>query len=405
VTLVEFNPSGGLFQFAVQLGEALAERGHSVQLLTGPDPELPSRSPGFRILPVLPTWHPSEGAGDHPVLRRARRLVRAVRYHAAWLAVLRHVRRSRPDVVQFSGGRFPVDGAVLRWMARSAGRRRPALVTIAHSPLPFNEQRATGEVLRQNKLLYASFGLGYRSVDAVVVLGEQSAADLRAHWPEVSDVTVVPHGDEGVFLQGAPPGPAGATDPVVLFFGTMQAYKGIDLLLEAFATVRERRPDARLVLAGAPSGDTDLEGLRRTAAAIGGVDFRAGYVPVDAVPVLFEQARVVAAPYRYANASGVVELARTFGRPTVGTRVGDLPAVIEHERTGLLVPPGDAAALAESLLRLLDRPEEAERMGEAGRAESAQGASWATVAERVEQVYRRVLAGRDGDRGAGEARA
>jgi len=159
------------------------------------------------------------------------------------------------------------------------------------------------------------------------------------------------------------------------------------------------------VLAGAPSGDTDLEGLRRTAAAIGGVDFRAGYVPVDAVPVLFEQARVVAAPYRYANASGVVELARTFGRPTVGTRVGDLPAVIEHERTGLLVPPGDAAALAEALLRLLDRPEEAERLGEAGRAESAQGASWATVAERVEQVYRRVLAGRDGDRGAGEGRA
>ena len=401
---MEFNPSGGLFQFAVQLGEALAERGHQVELLTGPDPELPSRTAGFKILPVLPTWHPSEGAGDHRALRRARRLVRAVRYHAAWLAVLRSVRRSRPDVVQFSGGRFPVDGVVLRWMARRAGHGRPALVTLAHSPLPFNEQRATGEVLRQNRLLHASFGLGYRSVDAVVVLGEQSAADLRAHWPEVRDVTVVPHGDEGVFLQD-PPGPAGATDPVVLFFGTMQAYKGIDLLLEAFATVRARRPDARLVIAGAPSGDTDLDGLRRTAEGIGGVDFRAGYVPVDAVPVLFDQARVVAAPYRYANASGVVELARTFGRPTVGTRVGDLPAVIEHEQTGLLVPPDDATALAEALLRLLDGPEEAERMGEASRARSAQGASWATVAERIEAVYRRCLAGRDGDPVAGEERA
>ncbi|SET54973.1 glycosyltransferase family 4 protein [Geodermatophilus poikilotrophus] len=396
---MEFNPSGGLFQFAVQLGEALADRGHRVELLTGPDPELPSRSPGLSILPVLPTWHPSEGAGDHPLRRRARRVRRAAQYHAAWLAVLRHVRRTRPDVVQFSGGRFPADGAVLALMARLTGR--PALVTIAHSPLPFNEQRATGEVLRQNRLLYASFGLGYRSVDAVVVLGEQSAADLRAAWPDVDEVTVVPHGDEGVFLRGTP-GPADGTDPVVLFFGTMQAYKGIDLLLEAFATVRARRPDARLVLAGAPSGDTDLEGLRSTAQRIGGVDFRAGYVPVEEVPVLFEQARVVAAPYRYANASGVVELARTFGRPTVGTRVGDLPAVIEHGETGLLVPPGDAGALAEALLDLLDRPEEARRMGEAGRSRSVTGASWATVAERIEEVHLRALARRDSAPVAGE---
>src|SRR3954447_25485816 len=91
VVLVEFSPSGGLFQFAVQLGEGLAGRGHDVELVTGPRPELDSRVPGFRITPVLPTWHPNEGAGGPTWRRRARRVVRAVQYHAAWVVLLRHL--------------------------------------------------------------------------------------------------------------------------------------------------------------------------------------------------------------------------------------------------------------------------------------------------------------------------
>lgn len=389
---MEFSPSGGLFHFAVQLGEALADRGHDVELLTGPRPELSSRRPGFRVSPVLPTWHASEGAGDRPLKRRARRVVRAVQYHAAWMVLLRRLARSKPDVVQFSGGRFPVDGLAVAWLARRRGTaRRPVLVTLAHSPIPFNEQRPTGEVLRENRLLNASFGLGYRSVDALTVLGEQSAADLRSTWPDVAEISIVPHGDEGIFLRDAP-SPAGETGPVVLFFGTLQAYKGLDMLLEAFERVRRHLPEARLVIAGAPSGDTDLEAMRRSAERIGGVELRAGYVPMSDVAGLFQAARVVAAPYRYANASGVVEVARTFGRPVVGTTVGDLPAGIEHEETGLLVPADDPVAFADGLIRLLDHPEEAQRMGEAGRARSAEGASWATVAERTEEVYLRCIA-------------
>lgn len=394
MTLVEFSPSGGLFQFAVQLGDALAARGHEVELVTGPRPELDATAPGFRVSPLLPTWHAAEGTADRPAKRRARRVVRALRYHLAWVVLLRHLARTRPDVVEFSGGRFPVDGLAVAWLSRRRGARRPALVTLAHSPLPFNEQKATGAVLHESRALLAFLGLGYRSVDALAVLGRKSAADLQATWPEVGDVAVLPHGDEGVFLRRPPTG-AAATGPVVLFFGTLQAYKGVDLLLQAFAGVRSRRPDARLVVAGAASGDTDLHLLRSEASRIGGVDLRIGYMPMADVPELFENARLVAAPYRYANASGVVELARTFARPVVATTVGDLPGVVEHEETGLLVEPGDVPALEEAILRLLDDPEEAQRLGEEGRARSAETASWATVAERTEEVFDRAVGRRN----------
>jgi glycosyltransferase involved in cell wall biosynthesis len=395
--LVEMNPSGGLFQFAFQLGRALAERGHDVELVTGPRPELASDHPHFRVSAVLPTWHASEGAGDARVKRSVRRIGRAIRYHLAWLTVIRRIAVARPDVVQFAGGRFPVDGLAMAWLARR--RRRPLLVNVAHAPVPFNEQRSTGAVFKRNRLLDRSLDLGYRSLDAIMVLGEQTEADMRAARPQVERIHVIPHGDEGVFLDG-PPTAAGTTGPVVLFFGTMQAYKGLDVLLDAFRTVRQGCAGARLVIAGAPSGDTDLAELRRSAGEIGGVEIRAGYVPLPEVAELFQAARVVAAPYRYANASGVVELSRTFARPVVATAVGDLPAVVEHGVSGLVVPPEDAAALADGLLRLLNDPTEAQRMGEAGRARSVEGASWATVAQRVEDVYAHRLGRRTADRDA-----
>ena len=65
VAMVEFPPSGGLFQFSVQLGEALARRGHRVDVITGPRPELRSREAACRVRGVLPTWHPHAGFRSH----------------------------------------------------------------------------------------------------------------------------------------------------------------------------------------------------------------------------------------------------------------------------------------------------------------------------------------------------
>jgi len=59
------------------------------------------------------------------------------------------------------------------------------------------------------------------------------------------------------------------TEPLVLFFGTLQAYEGLDLLLDAFGLVHVKRPDAQLHIAGAFSGDTDLNGLQRRSDALG----------------------------------------------------------------------------------------------------------------------------------------
>ncbi len=390
VALVEFSPSGGLFQFAFQLGAALADRGHEVALLTGPDPELRSDRSGFRVLPVLPTWHPAPAGPEPALLRKARRAVRALAYVRAWRRCLTELRALSPDVVQWASWRFVVDGLFVRVLAR----RRPARVLVDLCHESRRPSWPSEGVPESDRVLRWSIGGAFRRMDAVLVLGERAREDFRTVWPGVRRVEVVPHGDESVFLVSAVR-PVADTSPCALFFGTLAGYKGLDVLLAAWALVRTRLPAAELVLAGAP-GDVDVPELQRRAVAVGGVRVWPGYVPMLDVPPLFAAARVVVAPYTRANQSGVVHLAQTFARPVVATTVGDLPDVVVDGETGLLVPPADVPALADALERLLRDVEEAELLGATGRERLTRAASWAEVARRTEAIYADLLRERVG---------
>ncbi|HET9075978.1 MAG TPA: glycosyltransferase family 4 protein [Acidimicrobiales bacterium] len=387
IVLVEFSPSGGLFQFSFQMGRALARAGHHVTLLTGPDPEMVSGEARFEVAPVLPTWHP--GAGVEPVVvRKLRRPVRAARLVAAWLQVGRMVREIRPDVVQWSEWRFSIDGLLASLIARRGWAG--VCADVAHSPIPLQEQRGDAGPYRRGGVLYGGLGRGYRAMDLLLVLGESSRTDLLATWPGVSRVEVIPFGDLGVLAHGDPVDPGDCPEQVV-FFGSLTGYKGLDLLLDAFAAVRAQRPAATLKIAGPVVGDLDVKDLARRARAIDGVQFLPGYVPAEDVPGLVGGARLLAAPYRRSNASAVVRLAQTFGRPVVVTDVGDLAESVDDGVTGLVVAPEDTTALASAMVRLLSDPGEASRMGAEGRRRLMEESSWEVVAGRLDALYRSVL--------------
>jgi glycosyltransferase involved in cell wall biosynthesis len=397
VTLVEFSPSGGLFQFALQLGEALARGGHRVELVTGRNPEFLPAARNMRLAPILPTWHPGAAGLESRLLRKARRPVRAALHLDAWRRLSGHLARTRPDVVQWSAWRFAVDG----WMVSRLASRpdAPVMIDVAHAPEPMVPRGAPGSLATRPLLRQALTG-AFRRMDAVFVLGERSRSQLLEAWPGVRRVEAIPHGDEGLFRRAdihTPDQPSpGQTPPRILLFGTLTGYKGLDLLLDAFARVRADMPEAQLVVAGAVSADLDFPAVARQASALGGVTLLPGYVPHHRVAELFGGACVVVVPYRQANQSGVVHLAHTFGRPVVATAVGDLPEVVLHEETGLVVPPDDPAGLAAALLRLLRQPREAARLGRAGERRLALRASWPEIAARVATVYRELLDGRRG---------
>jgi glycosyltransferase involved in cell wall biosynthesis len=221
----------------------------------------------------------------------------------------------------------------------------------------------------------------YRVLDLVFVHGEVSREEFERTWP-VTRLETIPHGDERLFAAQPPPP---AAEPRALFFGEWRKVKGLPLLMEAWDLLAARDPDARLTVAGAPDpGDTDIDAVRDWAARHDGrVELIEGYVPVDEVAAIFARARVVVAPYTVAYQSGVVHLAQTLGRAVVATDVGDLRDAVQDGRTGRLVAPGDAAALAAALGELLRDAGAAESMGSAGRARVGAEASWELVGERA----------------------
>ncbi|SDH06298.1 glycosyltransferase [Pseudonocardia oroxyli] len=379
IVLVEFSPSGGLFQFALQLGEALAAEGHRVELVTGPDPERGSRHPGLVVSPVLPTWHPAETGGLWGPLRKLRRLQRAAQLVAAWVVLADRLRRNPPRAVVWSHWRFTFEPMFVHVIARMLGGRS-LLGIVAHEPLPRSDAKDTATP-KDGKLLERAFRRAWQDMDVAFVLGEHTRAIVQEHWAPRCEVVVIPHGDEALLRGEAPVQAVARTGPEVLFFGTWSRYKGIDVLLEAFALVRADVPTARLVLAGGVGADVDLDQLLERAREIGGVDARPGYVDIADVPDLVGSSRFVVVPYVRASQSGVAHLAFTFGRPVVASAVGDIPAAVHHEVNGLLVPPSDAVALAAAMRRLLVDEELAARWGAAGRR--AVEAEWQVAATRM----------------------
>ena len=189
----------------------------------------------------------------------------------------------------------------------------------------------------------------FERMDAVVAHSEHGAARLRDEVGlDPARVRVIPHGafDYLTRLPEEAPLPAeleGAEGPVILFFGLLRPYKGIETLLEAFRRVE----GAELWIVGNPR--MDLAPLRALAdQAPGRVRFVTRFVEDAEIPAIFRRADLVALPYLDAEHSGVLYTGLAFGKPLVLSAVGGFPEVAATG-AGRLVAPGDAGALAGAL--------------------------------------------------------
>jgi D-inositol-3-phosphate glycosyltransferase len=192
-----------------------------------------------------------------------------------------------------------------------------------------------------------------RRADRFVVQNEGGAREIVSVRPDAS-VKVVPHPAEprAVIPERAPARarlgvPPNA--PLFLFSGLLRPYKGWDVLLEAFADVRRTIPEAQLVLAGEPWGEArDLP-----ARPAKGVRLELRYLAEDERAEWFAACDAVVCPYRHATGSGIAADALAFSRPVIGSSVDGLLGIVEDGRSGLLVPAGDAGALAAAMIRFV----------------------------------------------------
>lgn len=346
---------------------ALARAGVEVTLVTGPFAygTAPAAA-GYAVEQSFYAYGRSLGGRARSAARLAQHVPGMLRYRR---------RAGAADVVHFQWTGLP------QLDARLLPRGRPLVLT-AHDVLP--REPRPGQLAGQRRL--------YSHFDAVIVHSEHGRARLLAEAGLAPErITVIPHGAFTHLLDvpGARPlAPelAAVEVPVVLLFGLMRPYKGIDVALEAWRGLGPD-PSAELWVVGMPRMDT--EPLK--AGAPQGVRFVERFVDDTEVAALFRRADVVVLPYREIDQSGVLFTALAFGRPLVLSDVGGFPE-IAREGAARLVAPGDAGALRTELLALLSDAAARDALAARATALATERHDWDAIAREHLALYDRLAA-------------
>jgi glycosyltransferase involved in cell wall biosynthesis len=193
----------------------------------------------------------------------------------------------------------------------------------------------------------------------------------------------------------------GTQEVVLLYVGAVVPQKGLLHLLGALGRVRAAYPCRLLVAGGAglwPTADdpfpdeADAYSAAVRAAGEGLPVTWLGVVSQSEMPGLYAAADVFVCPSVWDEPFGTVNVeAMAAGTPVVASRVGGIPEAVSEGETGLLVPPGDEARLAEAVAGLAGDAARRRRMGEAARSRAA-AFTWQGAAARLDALYREVLA-------------
>ncbi len=206
-----------------------------------------------------------------------------------------------------------------------------------------------------------------RHARGILAIGRNAAADYKARFPGLS-VHELPYACDLEPFLALPRNEAG-TEPVFLYAGQMIRRKGIDVLLDAFASLVNKGFRPRLRLSGR---EGELPGLLAPLAPAvrERIDY-AGFIQPDALPAVFGSAGIFILPSRYDGWGVVINQALGAGMPVIASDAAGASELVQPGENGATVPAGDAAALAAAMRRYLEAPDLIARHGAASRVLAA----------------------------------
>jgi glycosyltransferase involved in cell wall biosynthesis len=183
---------------------------------------------------------------------------------------------------------------------------------------------------------------------------------------------------------------------IVLFFGAIRKYKGLDYLIEAFQEVRSQVDNVILLIVGGkirnnPNNDQYCSMVINSLHRYDDIIFVDKYIDVEKVGCYFSAADLVVIPYIKVYQSGILMLAYATGKPVVVTDVGGLSEVVEAGKTGFVVPPCNSSALAEAITKVLVDTGQREAMARRAKYLAETTYSWRNAALRTIELYRSII--------------
>jgi glycogen synthase len=351
---------GGVENLAARLLPALRTRGYEFAVVTWEDIDS-SDQILYGDIPVyrFPFFPPNVKGNLDPIMEHRRQVAQLKR-------------RFAPDVVHInSSGR-----SVLFHVNTANAHHAPVLMTL-HQPLsekPVQRDSLLHRLLRTSDWVNACS-------DAVLIHAQQLVPEIIPHSSVIHNAVKAPELD---------PQPLSFNPPRLLCVGRLVAEKGFDSALTAFATVLDRFPSARLVIAGDGPERQRLTKQMTDLGLINSVEF-VGSIPPETVPHLMNKATLVLIPSRLEGFGLVALEAALMARPVVATHVGGLSEVVLHQKTGFLVEQEDEEGLANAILFLLSNPQTASAFGDAARQRAQEVFSFERYVNAHDDLYESLI--------------
>ncbi len=353
---------GGIAQFIAILAERLQKRGHTIKVFSF-----------HRQYPKL--LFPGKEQIDHSEKRIELDIEAIVTPYnpLTWCSAIRKIKRWQPDVLIMKYW-IPFFAPLYAWLTRRMKRTRVIFII---DNIDFHEKWIAGNFLTRLALGKASYLITMS--DAVY----QSVGKVLPRYPRKNVIPLFhPNYDfyaENISRKDARKHFGLGEGKIILFFGYIKRYKGLDILLDAMRDI----PDCTLLIAGEVYGDASV--YQEKIARLGDrVQFHNRFIRNEEVPLFFNASDVVVLPYRSATQSGITQLAFAFDKPVIATDVGGLSEVIHDGVNGYLVRPDDASAIALAVERFFEN-DDAHRFSEAIRKEKAKY-DWEPFVDEMEKL-------------------
>jgi glycosyltransferase involved in cell wall biosynthesis len=304
-----------------------------------------------------------------PRFRQPVRQLRTIR------TVMREIRDFTPDVVHYQGFHPWFDLALALW------HRYPLVFTV------HDFQAHPGDKLTKKTPFWLEM-LARRRADQIIV-HSRHVGTLLMHelGGDGENVSLMPHIQIGQDISSTM---VEEEEHLILFFGRIWEYKGLEYLIRAEPLISARVPDVRILIAG--QGE-DFSCYARMMVHPEHFIVDNKFISEHRTAEYFRRASIVVLPYVEASQSGVIPLAYSAAKPVVATEVGGLPEMVEQGRTGYLVAPRNVSQLAESVVRLLLDRNLRREMGLNGKRKIEAECSSEVIARKTIEVYRRAVVG------------
>ena len=358
---------GGIADFNERLAREFQREGHEVTIYT-----FTLQYPSF-LFPGKTQYSTSPAPADLTIVRKINSI-----NPLNWISVGREIRRMKPDMVMV---RFwlPFLAPCLGTIARIIRRAHIKVVGLLDNVIP--HERRIGD------RLFARYMI--KSLDGYVAMSEAVLGDAKS-FDDTKPYALTPHplydnfGEKVTRAVAIQTLGLDADTRYILFFGLIRDYKGLDLLLRAFADERLRNKRVKLIVAGEFYSNAELyERLERELDLAEHIVWYKEFIPADRVRHFFAAADLVAQPYKSATQSGITQIAYHFERPMLVTNVGGLAEIVPHGRVGYVVQP-DAADIADALVDFVDNKQEGDF--EQGIAEEKSKYAWSNMTTALLEV-------------------